>query len=111
MITSVQLGTVTLKTNFLNKPIPIKATKIQIPGRVGDIIQYSDKNSQEVNIRGIVTSDADRTTLLGYMGSNQTYTDSDESFTAFVMDVDIPIMGGQPSHYNFTIQLYKKMQV
>lgn len=111
MITSVQLGTVTLSTNYLNKPIPPRVSHINIPGRTGDVIQYSEKHSQEVSIRGIVRSDADRTTLLGYLGTYQTYTDSDETFNVFVEEVDIPIVGGKPSHYSFVIALYKNMQV
>lgn len=111
MITSVQLGTVALKTNYLNKPIPIKVSHINIAGRTGDVIQSSGTNSQEVRIRGIVSSDANRTTLLGYMGTYQTYTDSDETFNAFVEEVDIPITGGKPNHYGFIITLYKNMQV
>ena len=114
MISSVILGGITLKCNYLNKPIPAKYSIIEIPGREGDVIQYSNKASQEIQARGIIqgaAKDTDRTSLLGFIGTFQTYTDSEESFEVFVLDVSIPVIGGQPNHYDFNISCRKNMQV
>jgi len=106
MITSVVLGGVTLKCNHLNKPIPVNIVQIQIPGRSASLVQNMGSGSKEVILKGIITGaskDTDRTTLLGYKGTKQTYTDSEESFTIVVKEANIPVEGGSPNHYNFTI--------
>lgn len=105
MITTVTIGSVTLTCNFVHKPKPSKIVRIPIPGRTGDIVQNLGDGSKRVELRGkiAVADEADKTTLEGYQGTTQTYTDSDESFTMIVEFVDIPTEGGNPNHFNFTV--------
>jgi len=107
MISSVTLGDISLKCDSVRKPRGAKIAKIQIPGRDGEIIQNLGLRSKNVELRGILIGtdkDTDKSTLEGYEGTNQTYTDTDESFTMTVETVDIPTEGGFPNHYNFTIR-------
>ena len=106
MISSVVLGSITLKCNYVNKPIRPNIVRVQVPGRSTGLVQNMGKASKEVMLRGIISEaskDTDKSTLESYRGTNQTYTDSDESFTMVVEVVDIPTVGGNPNHYEFTI--------
>jgi hypothetical protein len=107
MITTVVLGSVTIKCNVVDKQIVPKIAVIEIPGREGDLVQNLGNSSKAVRLQGILTGtskDTDKSTLEGYKGTTQTYTDTDESFTMIVTRVNIPTIGGQPNHYTFTIE-------
>ena len=113
MITSVKVGSVTLSCDYLNKPIRPKIVRIEIPGRDASIVQNLGNRSKDIEIRGILSGankDTDKSTLEGYVGSNQTYTDTDETFTMVVTAVDIATVGGQPNHYRFVIKGIKYEQ-
>lgn len=110
LITSVTLGSVTLNCNYVSKPKRPTVIENKIMGREGNIYQVLGSDSQMILLRGIIkgaSKETDRTTLLGYKGTNQTYTDTEESFTVIVREVDIPTEGGSPSHYNFIIECSK----
>ena len=69
--------------------------------------------SKEIELRGVIKGagmESDRTTLLGFIGTTQSYVDSEESFTMYVDIVTIPTEGGYPNHYNFVIRGYKYEQ-
>ena len=113
MITTVTLGALTLKCDYGNTPQKARIVKIEIPGRVGDVHQVMGKNSKAVELRGILngsTMDADKATLEGYEGTTQTYTDGTNDFTMLVSFVDVPTIGGQPNHYDFTVRGYEYIQ-
>jgi len=113
MISSVTLGSVTLSCDFVNKPQLTRIVEHQIPGRNGSVLQDLGNQSVRVELKGKlegVDMETDKSTLEGYRGTNQTYTDSDESFTMTVAFVDIPTVGGVPNHYLFTIRGYKYEQ-
>lgn len=113
MITTVTLGALTLKCDYVNTPIPPKIVRINIPGRDGDVVQVLGTESQLVELRGILigtAKDTDKVALEGYKGTVQAYADGVNSFDMIVEYVDIPTIGGQPNHYLFTVRGHKYEQ-
>jgi len=110
MITTITLGALTLTCRMANKPQLVKLARINIPGRDGDILQSMGKSSKEFFLIGKLdgaTMDADKVTLEGYLNTTQTYNDGIDNLTVFVESVNIPTVGGQPNHYEFTLRLIK----
>jgi hypothetical protein len=113
MITTVTLGAITLKCSSIEKPKTPRTAILAIPGRDGDIIQNMGNSSKFITLQGILSGaakDTDKITLEDYRGTTQTYNDGIDNITVYVADVNIPTVGGQPNHYNFSISLIEYSQ-
>jgi len=106
MITSVTLGTISLKCNRVDKPQPPKISRTEINGRDGDLLQYGGLTSKNIILTGILIGtdkDTHKIALEGYRGTIQSYVDAELSCNVLIETVNIPTVGGQPNHYTFNI--------
>ena len=114
MITTVTLGSTSLKCDNLEKPPKRKRVVINIPGRDADIIQDLGAGLRILTITGIITGvnkDTEKLTLEGYTGTTQNYNDGEDvDINVYVDEVVIPVTGGMPNHYRFTIRLIEYLQ-
>ena len=107
MISSVTLGTVTLKCDNVDTPQEVVVVRDVVPGRTEEVVQQVAMKSKDVNLHGILIGtdmDTDRITLVGYKNMVVAYNDGVDSFNVLVLDAKIPTVGGRPNHYEFTIR-------
>lgn len=109
-ISDVTLGAVVLTTNAIeiSKPVPQKITEHRIPGRDGNVFQVMGRDAKSIAISGRITGssrDTTRSTLEGYRGTTQSYSDGEDSITVLVESVNFPRSGTAPGYLSFTLSL------